>query len=87
MTAFVMTDEAKRSVASGFALQDIRHPLNQEGIFTARPDLPEAVIGIDEKMLFDWIADTGLEVEAFYPGWWANKNSPTYQDILVLRKN
>jgi SAM-dependent methyltransferase len=86
MTAFVMTDETKRSVARGFALHDIRHPVDQEGILTAQPDVPEAVIGIDEQMLFSWVADAGLKVELFYPGWWAHKNSPTYQDILVLRK-
>ncbi|MGC2224983.1 MAG: class I SAM-dependent methyltransferase [Methylocella sp.] len=86
ITAFIMTDEAKRSVASGFALQDIRHAIDQEGILTARPDMPEAVIGIEEQMLFSWVADAGLEVELFYPGWWAHENSPTHQDILVLRK-
>jgi hypothetical protein len=86
MTAFVMTDEAKRSVASGFALRDIRHPIDQEGILTARPDLPEAAIGIEEQMLFSWVADAGLAVELFYLGWWAHENSPTYQDFLVQNR-
>jgi hypothetical protein len=76
-----------QSVANGVALQNIRYPIDQEGIFTAQPDLPEAVIGIEEQMHFRWIADADLQVEPFYPGWWPHKNSPSYQDILVLRKN
>jgi SAM-dependent methyltransferase len=87
MTSFTLTDESKLSVASGAAHLDIQHSINQDGFFTARPDLPEAVIGIEEQMLFDWIAAAGLKVERFYPGWWANKSAPSYQDILVLRKS
>jgi SAM-dependent methyltransferase len=87
MTTFTMTEEARRSIGAGAAHLDIRHPIGQEGFFTSRPDLPEAVIGIEERMLFDWVAEAGLSVERFYPGWWANKNAPSYQDILVLRKS
>jgi ubiquinone/menaquinone biosynthesis C-methylase UbiE len=88
MTSFTMTDESKLSVANGAAHLDIKHPIiGHDEFFTARPDLPEAVIGIEEGLLFDWIDDAGLKVERFYPGWWANKNAPSYQDILVLRKN
>lgn len=84
-TCFLLNEESERLIREGKSSQNIIYPVDDW--FTACPEVPEQVVGFEERSLLGWIADCGLTVTGKWYGSWCGRDRFTsYQDILVISK-
>lgn len=84
-TAFLLNPESESFIQQGKSSQNLIYPIG-EG-FTSDPDHPENAIGFPESLLLDWIKNSGLQLSAYYPGWWCGRGwAISCQDMLIITK-
>lgn len=86
VTAFLLDYEARERIASGLAAFNLIHPVDGDEVFTSKPEVPEAVIGVDAEVFRRWVHEAGLLLTRVYPGKWGHDLYLSYQDIIIVIK-
>jgi SAM-dependent methyltransferase len=86
ITAFLLDDEARERIAKGLAAFDLIHSVDRNEVFTSKPEVPEAAIGVDAEAFRRWAHEANLQVTGVYPGKWGHDLHLSYQDIIILMK-
>jgi len=82
MTAFLLDEATRRSIAAGRADFSFGHDLG--GCSVERADIPEAAVGYDREAFAGMLAEAGLSASRSCPGSWRGSDGVSYQDILIL---
>jgi SAM-dependent methyltransferase len=85
-TFFLLTPEAEREVAAGRAKFPFAHRLDS-GESVIDPRRPEEAVAFRPEDVSSMLAAAGLALEEpLHPGFWADPNGRTLQDIVVARR-
>ncbi|HXK09297.1 MAG TPA: class I SAM-dependent methyltransferase [Vicinamibacteria bacterium] len=85
VTAFILDDHARASIARGVAEFRFAQPINHA--FTEVPEEPEVAVAFDPGVFERAVVDAGMSVERFYPGnWRGDPPAEDGQDGYLLRR-
>jgi ubiquinone/menaquinone biosynthesis C-methylase UbiE len=83
-TVFILDHESRGQIESNLTL--FRFQQEHQGAYVETPDEPDLAVAYDKSVFETMVAGAGLEVVAFYPGYWRKLHYEDFQDAYVLAK-
>jgi SAM-dependent methyltransferase len=83
-TAFILDRESRAQIDANLTLLTFRH--EHQGTRVETPDEPDLAVAYDRLVFEAMVADAGLKVVSFHPGYWRKLPYEDYQDAYVLAK-